>query len=117
MVWSRAAVLAGLVLTLVACAGRQPTAVMAESPAAAPQPGDALGEFLAGARQGQEAVVPLPGGGTGPVRVMRAYVAASGRECREVLIGGAGRASLLCQADGQWVTARPLLQGGSMARP
>ena len=44
-------------------------------------------------------------------------MAASGRECREVLIGTglAERARLVCRGEGGWVPARPLLSGG--ARP
>lgn len=50
-----------------------------------------------------------------PARLARVYHAASGRECREVVVGGgmAQRAVVTCrEADGSFVSARPLLLGG-----
>lgn len=49
------------------------------------------------------------------VRLARAYNAASGRECREVILGfgGSERAAVACrEADGSFVSSRPLLRGG-----
>jgi len=89
---------------------------MAAAPRAAAQQ-DALGQFVAHAAPGQESTVTMSDGRPARVQVLRAYAAASGRECREVLMGGtAGRASLLCESEGQWVATRPLLGGGG-ARP
>jgi hypothetical protein len=54
-------------------------------------------------------------GGAG-MRLGRTYHAASGRECREVLLGGgmAERAQVVCrQPDGSFASTRPLLQGGN----
>ena len=50
------------------------------------------------------------------MRLGRTYYAASGRECREVLLGGgmAERAQVACrQPDGTFASTRPLLQGGA----
>ncbi|WP_158292416.1 DVU3141 family protein [Paracraurococcus ruber] len=112
------AALPGLLLLLLAgCAAGGPAAPGAPA-AATPAPRDALGRFLAGAAPGQQGSVTLEDGRTTRVRVVRAYAAASGRQCREVLLGEGvgGRASLLCEAEGNWVAARPLLLGSS-ARP
>jgi hypothetical protein len=92
---------------------------------AAPATQDPLGTFAAAAGPGSETVLSLPGGGTQRVRVQRTYFAASGRECRELLLGaGMGeRSTLVCQDEtGAWVAARPLLGSGggrslSMAGP
>lgn len=49
-----------------------------------------------------------------PARLSRAYNAASGRECREVIIGFGGRerTAVACrEADGSFVSSRPLLRG------
>jgi hypothetical protein len=53
------------------------------------------------------------------VRLLRAYNAASGRECREVLVGTGlqERSRLVCQADDSWQEARPLLRSGGTMRP
>jgi hypothetical protein len=78
------------------------------------QPTSALAAFAAVAVPGQEGVV-LEGGVTQRVRLGRVYQAASGRECREVLLGGglAERARVACrQGDGSFAEARPLLRGG-----
>jgi hypothetical protein len=60
--------------------------------------------------------------GAGLARFGRSYFAASGRECREVLMGQGieERSALYCNQDGAWMPARPLLKGGSgggTARP
>ena len=95
-------------------------APMAAAPvpvAAAPM--DAVVAFAASARPGSEATVTLDSGRSARVRLLRAYNAASGRECREVLVGGGieERSRLVCQAGDQWADARPLLRGGGMQRP
>ncbi|MBB5689399.1 hypothetical protein GXW77_15700 [Roseomonas alkaliterrae] len=54
-------------------------------------------------------------GQTARVRLVRAYAAASGRECREVLVGtgGGGTSRLLCRAGEGWREARPLITAGT----
>lgn len=74
--------------------------------------------YAATARPGDRAQVPLANGTSAEVRVLRAYVAASGRECREMVvgIGNAERTRLICGGEGGWTDARPLLRGGDTAR-
>ncbi|WP_241671067.1 DVU3141 family protein [Dankookia rubra] len=92
-------------------------------PAAAPPPSvaqqDPLGRFVGSMPPGQAGTVMLADGRTTEARVVRAYAAASGRDCREVILGAgtAGQARLLCQSEGQWVAARPLLLGSGALRP
>lgn len=119
---SRRSALLGALLVLAGCGSvtRQagdPAAFTPPRAAIAPQ--DALGRFVAAAGTGQEGVVTLADAGATRVRVVRAYAAASGRNCRELLMGEGigGRTSLLCEADGHWVPARPLLLGSAAARP
>ena len=88
------------------------------APAAAPSAaGDPVTAFAASAAPGSETVAVLPEtGGSARLRLLRSYAAASGRECREVLIGtGIGeRSRLVCRNEnGGWVPARPLLGGGA----
>ncbi|WP_165838881.1 hypothetical protein [Roseicella frigidaeris] len=85
-------------------------------PAAAAAPRDGLGQFLGGAAQGQSGRVVLADGGLAQMQVVRSYAAASGRECREVLVG-AGRSSLYCRSEQGWTATRPLLLGSGAARP
>jgi hypothetical protein len=92
----------------------------AAAPVAPPAPTDPVVAFAAQAQPGQEARILLASGQSTMARLARSYSAASGRECREVLLGtGAGQQSqLVCQADhGGWVAARPLLRGGGTSRP
>ncbi len=80
---------------------------------------DPVAAFAASATPGSETVAVLPeAGGSARLRLLRSYAAASGRECREVLIGTglAERTRLVCRDDGGWTPARPLLRGGG-ARP
>jgi hypothetical protein len=80
---------------------------------------DPVTAFAASASPGSETVAVLPEtGGSARLRLLRSYAAASGRECREVLIGTglAERTRLVCRDDGGWTPARPLLRGGG-ARP
>jgi 17 kDa common-antigen outer membrane protein len=86
----------------------------------APVPADPFLAFAASAAPGSETtVVSAQTGRAMRVRMLRAYSAASGRECREVLIGSGldERSRLVCQNDGGWVEARPLLRSGGTARP
>jgi hypothetical protein len=79
---------------------------------------DPLAAFVASAAPGSETVAVLPEmGGSARLRLLRSYHAASGRECREVLIGTglAERSRLLCRHEEGWTAARSLLSGG--ARP
>lgn len=87
---------------------------MAPPPAAAAVAADPIAGFLATAAPGASGQA----GSAGEVRLARAYNAASGRECREVLVGRGGeeRSAVYCRAGEGWVAARPLLRGGT-ARP
>ena len=89
-----------------------------------PRQADPLSAFVATAQPGQQGVVsPEPGLAPVPVRVVRAYNAGSGRECRELAIGsgstaaGGARPALYCQGPAGWEATRPLLRGGAVARP
>lgn len=82
--------------------------------AAAPAAADPVAAFAASAAPGSETVAVLPEtGGRARLRLQRAYTAASGRECREVLIGTGleERSRLVCRDETGWVAARPLLRG------
>ncbi len=90
------------------------------APAAAPvaaRPADPLANFVAGATPGATAEVA----GFGTVRLARAYTAASGRDCREAVVGRGvdERALVYCRGPQGWAAARPLLRSGTMgaARP
>jgi hypothetical protein len=51
--------------------------------------------------------------------MVRSYAAASGRECREVLVGSgmAQREQLVCRTEaGSWESSRPLLRGAGPVR-
>jgi hypothetical protein len=79
--------------------------------AAATPAGDPIAVFAATAVPGQAGVVAGQS-----ARLSRVYQAGSGRECREVLLGGgmAERSQVACrQPDGSFASTRPLLQGGS----
>lgn len=79
-------------------------------PAATAAPSsDPVAAFAASATPGQQGMA-----GNEPARLRRSFNAASGRECREVLLGGgfSERAQIACrQPDGSFASARPLLQG------
>lgn len=118
---ARALAVIGL-LGLGACAGGtgqpgQTGASQASTPAA---PADPVVAFAASAQPGAESRVMLADGRPATVRLLRSYHAASGRECREILVGSgtAQRAQLVCQGEGgTWAAARPLLRGGGATRP
>ncbi|MBP0443192.1 hypothetical protein J8J14_00240 [Roseomonas sp. SSH11] len=84
---------------------------------------DPVAAFAARAQAGQVETVSLPGGGrTVTARMVRAYNAASGRECREVQFGaavpGGAPGATYCNDPAQgWVAARSLLRGGAVYRP
>lgn len=120
---SRWFVLGLLAVAASGCAGpfaRGGGAPPADAAAASPAASDPVAAFAASAVPGSETVAVLPeAGGSARLRLLRSYNAASGRECREVLIGTglAERTRLVCRQDGGWVPARPLLSGGAAARP
>lgn len=76
--------------------------------------------FASRARPGSQERLVLADGQAAQVRLVRVYNAASGRECRELLVGSGmvERSRLICgTANGGWAEARPLLRGGGAARP
>jgi hypothetical protein len=89
-----------------------PEPAAATATAVAPRPADPLAAFVAGAAPGSTADVA----GYGPVRLGRSYTAASGRECREVMLGRGveERAALYCRGPQGWAPARPLLRSGTL---
>lgn len=81
---------------------------------------DPLVVFASQAQPGSSSRIMLADGTPASVRLVRAYNAASGRQCREVLvgIGSVERSRLVCDAgNGGWMEARPLLRGGGAGRP
>jgi len=109
--------LLGGVLLLAGCAEFPggPAANTVEAPAPITDPVIA---FAAASGPGAVETVTLPS--TGQVvqlRLVRAYMAASGRECREVQLGSGGGSStrLVCGAGTGWREARPLLRNASAA--
>jgi hypothetical protein len=112
-------VLFGALLLLAGCGADRQMATPAAAPAPVVAQQDPLGQFVGSMPPGQAGTVVLADGRATQARVVRAYAAASGRECREVILGAGttGRASVLCQSEGQWVAARPLLLGSGAARP
>ena len=108
-----AAGLLGLVLLLAGCAesGIAPTQG-AEGPIAPIT--DPVVAFAASAGPGSQETVTLPSTGqTVQLRLVRAYTAASGRECREVQVGSGSTpdSRLLRRAGTGWREARPLIRG------
>ena len=102
-------------LLLAACAENGGGAPPALSDTPAPI-SDPVVAFAAAASPGAEDSVVLPGTGqTARVRMVRSYAAASGRECREVLVrtGGGTETRLLCRAGTGWREARPLIRNAS----
>lgn len=112
--WTLAGIAAGL---LAGCA--EPTAVITPGSDAPVAISDPVVAFAANAAPGAEDSVLLPATGqTARLRLVRAYSAASGRECREVQVsaGGAAQMRLLCSAGTGWREARPLMRDAA-ARP
>jgi len=116
------AVAIAVLMGLAGCAELAPGAAPVAAVPAAPM--DPLAAFVASSPPGARGMVVLADGSRVPARVMRGYVSANGRECREVMLGSGGgeRSSLICQGDeaagGAWVVARPLLNsayGGGYA--
>lgn len=120
--WSRRPALAGAIAALAILAGC--AANPATAPAVAPGPdvavpSDPIAAFAATAMPGAQSRILLADGQPADVRMVRRYQAASGRECREVLVGSgmAQRAQLVCQGESGWASARPLLPGAGAGRP
>jgi 17 kDa common-antigen outer membrane protein len=112
--WTLAVLAAGLLAGCAETGGGAPSAG-AETPVAISDP---VVAFAASASPGAEdSVVIASTGQTARVRLVRAYTAASGRECREVAVrtGGGSETRLLCRAGTGWREARPLLRGAASA--
>lgn len=111
-----------LLLGLAACGGGATQQGRTGTPEATglAAPADPIASFAARAQLGAESRIVLADGQPATVRLARSYFAASGRECREVVVGTGTtqRAQVVCQGEGgAWVAARPLLRGGGTARP
>jgi len=114
-------------VSLTACADYLPdvsglvsglSSPMVPPPVGAPPPPpvsslDPLSQFALASGPGTEGSVVLAGGVAERVRVIRAYNAASGRQCREILFGvGTGeRSQLVCGDANGFQMAPPLLRG------
>lgn len=87
------------------------------APVATPAPPtDPLAVFALAAAPGTESMVTLANGTSIRARVQREYAAASGRTCREVILGSGlqERTQLVCSGqDGSHLTP-PLLRGGGI---
>lgn len=111
----KAAAAVGLLALLGGCGVQRMAATAAPNPASRHPASDAVSAFAAQASRNEEARVALPDGQAATLRMVRRYLAASGRECAEITVSTATeqRSQLLCQGDqGAWLAARPLLRGG-----
>jgi hypothetical protein len=84
-----------------------------------PVPTDPVVAFASTATPGQQGSVTLADGRPAQVQLVRSYFAASGRECREVMVGAgiSQRVQVACAGeDGAWSLARSLLPGGAARR-
>lgn len=113
------AILAGLLMA--GCSGvpgfdpGATTSAQPAVPAVADVPQDPLLAFVASASPGSQGFVNGE-----RIRIARAYSAASGRDCRELLIGGGlgERSAVACRDDvAGWTLTRPLLRGSGLGRP
>jgi len=101
----------GMSLTWFGGSASAPPPVDQRVAPAAARADDALAAFAASARPGQSGMVDGQ-----PARLLRVYHAASGRECREILLGSGAteRTAVACRtAEGDFVPARPLLRGSA----
>lgn len=112
------------ILALSACGGVGGTRSPVLSPDVAlppPRMADPVAQFAGSAEVGQQAMVaPRAGAAAIPVRVQRSYFAGSGRNCRELSLGGGmgSRSAIYCQdPQNGWTETRPLLRGGAVSRP
>lgn len=79
-----------------------------------PQAPDAIALFAASATPGSVGNVVVPETGQNVrVRLVRAYAAASGRECREVALSSAAQNRVLCRSERGWIEAQPLIRSVS----
>lgn len=111
--------LMGLALVVAGCAQNGLNGAAAPDEAAAAPITDPVVAFAAAGAPGSEESVLLPSTGqSARLRMVRAYAAASGRNCREVLVrtDGSTQTRLICGAGERWREARPLIQG-SAAQP
>lgn len=123
--WTRGAWLALPLLVLAGCGtesgGSRSPVVSPAVPMPPPRQPDAVGQFIGSAAPGQQAVIaPTPGAAPVQVRMVRAYFAGSGRNCREAAIGGGAyaRSAIYCEDPRQgWTETRALLRGGAVSRP
>lgn len=109
------AALASMLVLVAGCAESGTTGLGTSAQPPAPIT-DPVVAFAASASPGAEDSVVLAGTGqVARVRLVRAYAAASGRECREVQVatGGGSSTRLLCSAGSGWFEARTLLREGS----
>ncbi|MGK7868970.1 DVU3141 family protein [Falsiroseomonas sp. E2-1-a20] len=93
---------------------------MSATPNVAAASTDPLVVFASRARPGAQERVVMADGQSAQVRLVRSYNAASGRECRELMVGSGmiERPRLVCATgNGGWAEARPLLRGGGAGRP
>jgi hypothetical protein len=90
----------------------EPAASAPPAAAVAPRPADPLASFIGSAAPGASGDVA----GYGSVRLARSYTAASGRECREAMLGRGAeeRAVVYCRGSQGWAPARPLLRSGTL---
>lgn len=112
-------VLAALAVVALGACAAQPV-VQGRQSAVQTLPGDPVAAFAATAEPGAEGRIVLADGRSEAVRLLRSYHAASGRQCRELLVGDrmASRTQLVCEAEGgAWAPVRPLLRGSGIARP
>ncbi|HYF09856.1 MAG TPA: DVU3141 family protein [Acetobacteraceae bacterium] len=99
-------------LLLVAGCGPQ-AAPGSPDPAAPVAATDPVAIFAASSSPGAEGTVVIPETGQAVrVRLVRAYAAASGRECREVAVSGSPGSRVICRTEAGWIGARPLVSGG-----
>lgn len=111
--------LVGLALVVAGCAQDGMNDQGAPEAAAVAPISDPVVAFAAAGAPGSEETVVLPSTGqSARLRMVRAYAAASGRNCREILVrtDGSTQTRLICGAGNGWREARPLIQG-SAARP
>jgi hypothetical protein len=103
------------IIALSGCDARNHRTAGGPITVALPASEDVVANFATQANAGDEAQVILADGRTATLRMVRQYFAASGRDCREVLMrtGSAQNLRLACKADdGAWMTTPSLMGGG-----
>lgn len=119
----RAAIALVALLAISGCArlgGEGGAGGTAAAPGVGVASSDPVVVFAGRARPGAQERVVMADGQSAQVRLVRTYNAASGRECRELLVGSGmvERPRLVCATgNGGWTEARPLLRGGGAGRP